>query len=117
VIGDTQLFHQGLRHHGFTFVVLVVRGKLQLVDGVTEVMSNTLVLQVWDQLVYVLVVRRLEGATRGEVNIASDLVDTEATRDVATFMRLILQFFRPTFFNTLIYSVKLWRSQGIHAEE
>ena len=90
MVDDSHLCHQYFCHGGFTFVVLIVRGKLQMVDGVTEVMSNSLFLQVWDQIVYVLVVRRLEGATRGEVDVASDLVDTETARDVATFMGLIL---------------------------
>lgn len=76
MVDDSHRCHQSLRHDRFTFVVLIVRGKLQMVDGVTEVMSNTLFLQVWDQIVYVLVVGRLEGATRGEVDVASDLVDT-----------------------------------------
>ena len=111
MVDDSHRCHQSLRHDRFTFVVLIVRGKLQMVDGVTEVMSNTLFLQVWDQIVYVLVVGRLEGATRGEVDVAGDLVDTETARDVATFMGLILQFFRPTFFNALVYPINLRCSQ------
>ena len=116
MIDDSHLCHQGLRHDGFTFVVLIVRGKFQLMDGVTEVVSDTLLLQIWDQFVYVLVVRRLEGATRGEVNAAGDLVDTDTTRNITTFMRLILQFFRPTFFDALIYPIKLRRLQRMDAE-
>ena len=102
MIDDSHLCSQSLRHGGFTFIVFIVRGKLQLVDSVTEVMSNTLFLQVWNQFVYVLVVRRLEGATRGEVDVTGNLVDTETTRDVATLMRLLLQLFCPTFVNALI---------------
>jgi len=89
MINDSHLSHQGLRHDGFAFVVLIVCGKLQMVDAVTEVMSDTLFLQVRDQFINVLVVRRLEGTTRGEMNVSGDLVDTETTRDVATFVGLI----------------------------
>jgi len=64
MIDDSHLRHQGLRHGRFVRVVLIVRSKLQLVDGVTEVVSDPLFLQVRDQFVNVLVVRRLEGTAR-----------------------------------------------------
>lgn len=117
MIDDTHLCHQLLRHDGFAFVVLIIRGELQLVNGMAEVVSGALVPQVWNQFVYVLVVRRLEGTTGGEVDIAGDLVDTETTRDVATLMSLILQFFRPTFFHALVYPIKLQCSQRMHVGE
>ena len=44
VVNDTHLGHQGLCDSGFAIVILVVRGKLQLVNAVTEVVSNTLFL-------------------------------------------------------------------------
>ena len=56
MVKDSHLGPQSLRYGGFAFVVLIVRGKLQLVDTVAEIMSNTLFLQVRDQFVNVLVV-------------------------------------------------------------
>lgn len=121
MIENSHLGHQGLRHDGFTFVVLVVRGKLQLVDTVTKVMSDTLFLQVWDQFINVLVVRCLERTTRGEMDVSGDLVDTETTRDVATLVRLFLQLVCPAFFNALAYPIKNdFRrecTQGMHRPE
>lgn len=117
VIDDSHLCPQGLCQDGFALIVLVVRGKLHLVDDVTEVMSNTLFLQVWNQFVYVLVVRSLERTTGGEMDVAGDFVDTETTSDVATLMRLFLQFFRPSFFDALIYPVEPLRSQKLQPGE
>lgn len=111
MINDSHLCPQGLCHDGFALIVLVVRGKLHLVDDVTEIMSNTLFLQVRNQFVYVLVVRRLERTTGREMYVASDLVDTETTGNVATLVRLFLQFFRPSFFDALVYPVEPQRSQ------
>lgn len=69
----------------------------------TEVVSNTFFLQVRYQIINVLVGRCLERTTRREVDIACDLVDTEAARDIATLVRLFLQLLCPTFFNTLVF--------------
>jgi len=107
MVNYSHLGHQSLRHGRFAVVVLVVRGKLQLVDAVTEIVSDTLFLQVWDQFVNVLVVRRLEGATRGEMDVAGDLVNTETTGDIAALVSLFPQFVCPTFFYTLPYPIKL----------
>ena len=76
-------------------------------NAVTEIMSNTLFLQVGDQFVDVLVVRGLERTTRGKVDVAGDLVDTEATRDIAALVRLFPQLVCPAFFYTLPYTIKL----------
>ena len=83
----------------------------------TKVMSDALSLQVWNQFVNVLVVRRSEGAAGREMGVAGDLVDTETTGDIATLMRLVPQLFRPALFNTLIYPVELPRSQNIQSGE
>ena len=106
VVNDSHLGHQGFRHDRFAFVVLIVRGKLQLVDGMTEIVSDAIFFQVRDQLINVSVVRRLEGATRGEVDVSGDLVDTETTRNIATLVRLFPQFVGPTLFHTLVYPIK-----------
>ena len=107
MVNDSHRGQQGLRHGGFAIVVLIVRGKLQFMNAMTEVVSNTLFLQVGDQFVNVLVVRRLEGTTRGEMDVAGDLVDTETTRDVAALVGLFFQLVRPTLFYTLPYPIKL----------
>jgi len=112
MVNDSHLGHQSLRHGGLAMVVLIVRGELQLVDAVTEIVSDTLFLQVWDQFVNVLVVRRLEGTTRGEVNVAGDLVNAETTRDVAALVRLFPQLVCPTFFYALPYPIKLGVLRG-----
>lgn len=93
-------------------IVFIVRGKLQQVDAVTEIVSNALFLQIWDQFVDVLVIRRLERTTRGKVNVAGDLVNTETTRYVAAFVRLLPQLVRPSFFYTLPYLIKLGVLRG-----
>ena len=41
------------------------------------------------------------------MDVASDLVNTETTSNVATLVRLILQLFRPTFFYALLYRINL----------
>lgn len=56
MIADSHLGHQGLRHCGFAFVILIVRRKLQLVNAMAEVMSDALFFQIWDQFINVLVV-------------------------------------------------------------
>lgn len=101
IINDSHFGPQGLRHDDFAFVVLIVGGKLQLMDGMTEIVSNAFFFQVWYQVVNIFISRRLEGTTRREMDIACHFVDTEATRDVTTLVRLLSQFFCPTFFNTL----------------
>lgn len=106
MVVDSHLSHQVLRNHGFALVILVIRGKLQLVDVVTEVMSNALLFQVRDQFINVLVVRRLEGTARGEMDVAGDPINTETTGDVAALVRLFFQLVCPTFFYTLLYPVR-----------
>lgn len=59
----------------------------------------------------------MEGTTGREKDVACNLVDTEATGDVATLMRLLLQFLCPTFFNTLVPPIKIRHSQRMHRRE
>lgn len=40
MIDDPNLSPQGLRHDGFAFVVLIVGGKLELMDGMAEIVSD-----------------------------------------------------------------------------
>ena len=56
MVNDSHTGPQGFRDGGFTFVILIVRSELQLVDGVAEIMSNALFPQVRNQLIDVLVV-------------------------------------------------------------
>ena len=51
------------------------------------------------------------------MDVASNFVDTETTRDVATLVGLFPQLVCPTFFDTLVYPIKLRRSQGMHVRE
>lgn len=117
VIEDSHLGQKCLRHSRLAFVVLIIRGKLQLVDGVTEIVSDAILLQVWDQFVDVLVGRRLEGTARREMNIASNLVDTEATRYIATLVRLFFQLFCPAFLGTLDYPIETFCQRRVYAGE
>ena len=56
MIHDSHRGHQGLRHDGLAFIIFIVCRELQLVDAVTEVMSDTLFLQVRDQFIDALVI-------------------------------------------------------------
>ena len=40
------------------------------------------------------------------MDVSSDLVDTETTRNIATLVRLFPQFVGPTLFHTLVYPIK-----------
>jgi hypothetical protein len=60
MIDDSHLGSQGLCHGRLAIVVLIICSKFQLVDGVTEIVSDAILLQVWDQFVDILVGRRLE---------------------------------------------------------
>lgn len=102
IIDDSHLGSQVLCHDGFAFVVLVVSGELQLMDGMTEIVSDAFFLQVRYQVVNVFIGRCLEGTTGREMNIACNFINTKATRDIATLVRLLLQFFCPTFFDALV---------------
>lgn len=75
----------------------------------TEIVSDAFFLQVRDQVVDVFVGRGLEGTTWREMDIACDFVDAETTRDIATLVRLFLQFVCPTFFDTLVSPIKIGR--------
>ena len=86
-------------------------------NAVTKIVSNALFLQVRDQLVDVLVVGRLEGTTGGEIDVPGDLVDTDTARDVAAFVRLILQLVCPTFFHTLVCPFQLGVPRGYIRED
>lgn len=76
-------------------------------NGMTEIMPDAFLLQVRYQVVDVFVGRGLEGTTGREMDIPCNLVDAETTGDVATLVRLFLQFVCPAFFYTLLSPIKL----------
>jgi hypothetical protein len=79
--------------------ILCAKGKGM--DDVTKVVLLLLaVLEVVDHIVSMDVIPR-EGAPRGEVEVADDLVDVDLTRYSASFLVLSLDLLRPPFLNAL----------------
>jgi hypothetical protein len=59
-----------------------------------EVMAIGIILEVWHKFIKVTRVG-LERATRREMDISDDLVDTNSTRNVAPFIGLLVQLLCP----------------------
>ena len=51
------------------------------------------------------------------MNIAGNLVDTEATRYIATLVRLFLQLFCPAFLSALDYPIETLCQRRVYARE
>lgn len=64
-------------------------------DGMRKVVAVPVIPQVRNQLIKVSRAS-LEGPTRGKVDVADDLVDADATRDVTALIGLLPQLVRPS---------------------
>jgi len=81
---------------GFPVVILVVALEAERMDVMRKVVLVLIVPEIGYKFEDVPSVR-LEGAARGEVDVANDFVHTDTTRDVAALIGLFAQLFCPVF--------------------
>lgn len=98
---DAQTALQLVASLGPTPVPLVVTLEREFVNLVGKIVPIAVLLQVRHKIVDILCARA-ERTTGGEVNVADDLVDTYATRNIAAFACLVLQFLGPALSDTLL---------------
>lgn len=73
----------------------------ETMDGMREIVAVGVVSEVRDQLVKITGVG-LEGAARGEVDVSNNFVHANPSRNVATFVCLLLQLLCPSFILALL---------------
>jgi hypothetical protein len=81
-------------------VQLVVCGEEHVVDSMREVVTVSVLLEVWNEIVE-LGLGRLEGPPWRDMDAPDDLVDSHETSNVAAFRRLLPYMFGPVFLNAL----------------